>query len=236
MRWGLGELRPPIESASVACIGELMTVPLEQFLKQRAVNVSVSGSYTLPRWYDPQGRPRKFACRTRRVSPFRMIVDVPVVGKVGDRLTSYFSEFGEFDGKISDTRQGSFLVELDMPRQRRVWMSEKLTWLEKKQKQRGIRDVRKDVRLVPQTSHTSLTLADGSMYPCFIIDVSTSGVAVSTEYQPPIGMPLAVGSCVGRVVRRFQHGFALKFVKKQDRINVLRLIVRTAGKQKPVAG
>lgn len=225
----------PVGSASIACIRELTPVSLEQFLKQRAVNVNVGGSYTLPRWYDPQGRPRKFACRTRRVSPFRMIVDVPVVGKVGDRLTSYFSEFGEFEGKISDTRNGSFLVELDMPRRRRVWMSEKLTWLEKKQKQRGIRDVRKDVRLVPQTSHTTLTLADGSVYPCFIIDVSTSGVAISTEYEPPIGMPLAVGSCVGRVVRRFQNGFAVKFVKRQDRIDVLRLIVRTAGKQRPVA-
>ena len=53
--------------------------------------------------------------------------------------------------------------------------------------------------------------------------------------MPPIGMPLAVGSCVGRVVRRFQYGFAVKFVKKQDRINVLRLIVRMAGKQKPDA-
>jgi hypothetical protein len=35
-----------------------------------------------------------------------MIVDVPVVGKIGYRLTSYFSEFGEFEGKISDTRSG----------------------------------------------------------------------------------------------------------------------------------
>jgi hypothetical protein len=37
-----------------------------------------------------------------------MIVDVPVVGKIGDRLTSYFSEFGEFEGKISDTKNSSF--------------------------------------------------------------------------------------------------------------------------------
>lgn len=159
--YGLGSMRlgwercwPPDWKSLVACIDELTPVSLEQFLKQRAVNVSVGGSYTLPRWYDPHGRPRKFTCRTRRVSPFRMIVDVPVVGKIGDRLTSYFSEFGEFEGKISDTRSGSFLLELDMQRRRCVWMSEKLTWLEKKQKQRGIRDVRKDARLVPQTYHT----------------------------------------------------------------------------------
>ena len=57
---------------------------VERFLKQRAVNIAVDGSYTLPNWYDCEGRLRTFACRTTRVSPFRMILDVPVVGKVGD--------------------------------------------------------------------------------------------------------------------------------------------------------
>jgi len=51
-------------------------VPVQDFLSQRAVNVIVGGSYTLPNWYDPQGKLRTFACRTTRVSPFRMIVEV----------------------------------------------------------------------------------------------------------------------------------------------------------------
>ena len=52
---------------------------------------------TLSRTDMTSGRLRTFACRTSRVSPFRMIADVPVVGKVGDRLTSYFRDFGHFD-------------------------------------------------------------------------------------------------------------------------------------------
>ena len=72
-----------------------------RFLKQRAVSIQAPGTYTLPNWYDPEGRLRTFACRTTRVSPFRMLLDVPVVGKVGDRLTSYFREFGKFDGLIA---------------------------------------------------------------------------------------------------------------------------------------
>jgi hypothetical protein len=59
-------------------------VSVERFLRQRAVNVTVDATYRLPKWYDCEGRLRTFACRTTRVSPFRMIVDVPVVGKVGD--------------------------------------------------------------------------------------------------------------------------------------------------------
>lgn len=86
----------------------------EKFLRQRGVCVAVDGHYTLPNWYDPEGRLRTFACRTNRVSPYRMIVDVPVVGKVGDYLTSYFREFGKLDGTISDTKPGRFLLELDV--------------------------------------------------------------------------------------------------------------------------
>lgn len=133
-----------------------------EFLRQRAVDVAVSGSYSLPRWYDCEGKLRSFACRTKRVSPFRMIVDVPVVGKVGERVTSYFQDFGEFQCTISATLKAGFLMELDMTRARRAWMSEKLTWLEKKQKDASVRELRRDARFVPQVSHTVLTLADGS--------------------------------------------------------------------------
>src|SRR5512139_1486836 len=200
---------------------------VEEFLRQRAVEIVVGGSYSLHRWYDCEGKLRTFACRTKRVSPFRMIVDVPVVGKVGERLTSYFKDFGEIDGTISATLKAGFLMELDMTRARRAWMSEKLTWIEKRQKDASIQDLREDARFVPQVSHTILTLADGRMHSCLIIDVSTSGVAVSSEYDPQIGTPLAVGACVGRVIRKFDNGFAVKFVAKQRRDEVVRLIVRS---------
>ncbi|QOG18977.1 MULTISPECIES: pilus assembly protein PilZ [Bradyrhizobium] len=198
-----------------------------EFLRQRAVEVAVSGSYSLSRWYDCEGKLRTFACRTKRVSPFRMIVDVPVVGKIGERVTSYFQDFGEFQCTISATLKSGFLMELDMPRARRAWMSEKLTWLEKKQKDASIQELRNDARFVPQVSHTFLTLADGSIHPCFIIDVSTAGVAISCEYDPPVGTALAVGACVGRVIRKFDHGFAVKFAEKQQRDDLVRLIVRS---------
>ena len=188
-----------------------MTV--QAFLNQRAVNVSVDGSYTLPNWYDPQGRLRTFACRTTRVSPFRMIVEVPVVGKIGDRLTSYFRDFGKFDGCISDTTARSFLLELEMTRARREKLSGMLVWLENKQKNPAIKCRREHPRFVPSNPHSTMTLADGSIYPCVLIDASASGVAVSSAVQPPIGTPLAIGACVGRVVRLLPIGIAVRFVE-----------------------
>jgi hypothetical protein len=184
-RQGPDQTFPAIDGSELARIFPRGTVvSVERFLKQRAVNIAVDGSYTLPNWYDCEGRLRTFACRTTRVSPFRMILDVPVVGKIGDRLTSYFREFGKFGGHISDTRDGSFLL------------------------------------------NTTLALADGSIHSCRVIDVSPSGVAVSSDIQPPVGTPLAIGGCVGRVIRAFQNGFAVKFVETHKLADLIRLISR----------
>ena len=156
------------------------------------------------------------------------MVAVPVVGKIGDRISSYFGDFGKLEGHISDTAAGSFLLELAMTTSMREKLATKLSWLEKKQKDSAIREARKHARIIPASSHSTLTFADGSTRGCFIIDMSSSGVAVSADVQPQLGMPLAVGACVGRVVRLLPHGFAVKFVEQQNRNDLERLVIRPA--------
>jgi hypothetical protein len=56
--------------------------------------------------------------------------------------------------------------------------------------------------------------------------MSIEGVAVSSELQLETGMPLAVGACVGRVVRTFGSGFAVKFIEKQNQYDLERLVIR----------
>lgn len=201
---------------------------IKRFLRQRAVDVMVDGTYVLPNWYDPQGRLRTFACRATRVSPFRMMVEAPVVGKVGDSLTSYFQDFGNLEGTISDTMSGGLLFELEMTRSMRAKLAEKLIWLEKKRKDpTSVTDSRKNPRFIPKASQSTVTLADGTVHGCFIIDVSLSGVAVAAQIRPPVGMPLAVGACVGRVNRHLADGFAVSFVSEQSRDELNRFIART---------
>ena len=199
---------------------------VKEFLNQRAVTISVGGQYTLGNWFDPQGKPRTFACRTSRVSPFRMMVAVPVVGRVGDRITSYFGDFGKLEGHISDTTSGSILLELAMTKAMREKFASKLTWLDKKQKNPNMRDGRRQKRIIPESPHSTLTFADGTMRNCFVIDMSTSGAAVSAEVQPEIGTPLAIGACVGRVIRLLPDGFAVEFVEQPNRADLERLVIR----------
>jgi hypothetical protein len=157
-----------------------------------------------------------------------MLVQVPVIGKIGSPITSFFSDFGKLEGVISDTTSGAFLLELEMTRSMREKFASKLTWLEKKLKDPRVSDVRKNARIIPANPHSTLILADGTTHNCFIIDMSIDGAAVSAEVQPPVGMPLAIGACIGRVVRLLPNGFAVKFVEKQNRNNLNRLIAPPA--------
>jgi hypothetical protein len=205
---------------------EKFAVSAQEFLNQRAVNVMVGGRYSLANWYDHHGHRREFACRTTRISPFRMLVSVPVVGKVGERVVSYFGDFGKLDGWISDTVAGGFLLDLETDKAQREKLARKLSWLEKKQNDPSVIEARNNGRIIPQNPHSTVIFADGTYRDCFIVDMSASGAAVSADVMPDIGVPLAIGSCVGRVVRHFCDGFAVRFVEAQNEAQLEKLVAR----------
>jgi hypothetical protein len=196
------------------------------FLEQEGVDLQVGGRYSLANRRDMRGNRREFACRTSRMSPQKMLISVPVVGSVGERVISYFGEFGKLDGLITDVVKGGFLVDLIITRARREQLANKITWLDRQQKD-AVVDVRAQERIIPENPHSTIVLADGSTTTCFVIDMSVSGAAVSSELQPAIGTPLAVGRSVGRVVRHFAEGFAVKFVEQQDAERLEHIIIRS---------
>lgn len=161
-----------------------------------------------------------------------MLVSVPVIGKVGDRVVSYFGDFGKLEGWIADTVAGGFLIDLETDRAQRDKLARKLTWLENRERDASVVEARESGRIIPKNPHSTVIFADGTYRDCFIIDVSQSGAAVSADVQPEIGMPLAIGACVGRVVRHFREGFAVKFVSAQDVQQLERLISRPSRLQR----
>lgn len=196
------------------------------FREKNAYDLRLGGRYSLANRRDMNGNRREFACRTARVSPARMLVDVPVLGAVGERVLSYFGEFGKLDGWISEVAAQGFLIDLQVTRAQREQLASKINWLDQQQKN-AVVDARAQERIVPANPHSSLVLADGSTFGCFVIDMSPSGAAVSADIQPEVGTPLAVGRTVGRVVRHFREGFAIKFVELQDPERLERMVIRT---------
>jgi hypothetical protein len=195
-------------------------------MQRRAVDLRLGGRYSLANRMDAKGNRREFACRTSRVSPFQMMIAVPVVGQIGERVISYFGEFGQLDGWVTDTVAGGFLLDLAVSQAKRATLADKLNWLDRQQRNPDVRDARAQSRIVPHNPHSTLVFADGTTSGCFVIDMSVSGAAVSADRQPELGTPLAVGAAVGRVVRHFREGFAVKFVNAQDENRLEDLIIR----------
>jgi PilZ domain len=202
-------------------------VSTNEFMRRRAVDVRLGGRYSLANRMDAKGNRREFACRTSRVSPFQMMIAAPVVGKVGERVISYFGEFGQLYGWVTDTVAGGFLLDLAVSKARREKLADTLTWLDRQQRNPDVRDARAQSRIVPHNPHSTLMFADGTTSGCFVIDMSVSGAAVSADTQPEVGTPLAVGAAVGRVVRHFREGFAVRFVKAQDEDRLEDLVIRS---------
>jgi hypothetical protein len=190
-------------------------VSFDKFMERSAVDLCTGGRYSLANRRDILGNRREFACRTRRISPFQMLVAAPVLGPPGERVITFFGELGRLDGWISDVVEGGFLVDISASKKVRDRLARKLVWLDK-HKNQAVADVRQHQRVTPQDPHTNLILGDGTTLSCFVIDVSPSGAAVSADMDPEIGTRLAVGRAVGQVVRRFNEGFAIHFDRLHD--------------------
>jgi hypothetical protein len=79
---------------------------------------------------------------------------------------------------------------------------------------------------MPAKSHTTPTLAGGTVHECFVIDTLTVGVSASCESNLRSERPLAIGCCVGRVARVFHSSVAVKFVELQNQCELERLVIR----------
>ena len=72
----------------------MVAVSTTELFQRHSIDLRLGGRYSLANKRDLKGNRREFACRTRRVSPFQMMISVPVIGTVGERVISYFGEFG----------------------------------------------------------------------------------------------------------------------------------------------
>jgi hypothetical protein len=177
--------------------------------------LSLPGRFTLASRRDMGGQRKVFPCRVINMSCHNIALATPVACEIGERVIAHIEHFGRFEGPIIHLLDGSFLMEIIAPRQERYALAAKIEWYEKR-KNHDAEEHRRHVRIVPKNPHSTLVLADGTTIECLVRDVSASGIAVSADILPDIGTPLAVGKVVGRVVRRFDDGFAVQFTQLQE--------------------
>jgi hypothetical protein len=188
--------------------------------------VSLPGRYSLANRRNTQGERRQFACRAINISCAAVALAVPVQGVLGERVLADIDHFGKLEGTVErllDNR--GFVVRIAASDEERGKLADKIEWFEK-HKNLEVPDKRTQTRFMPDDPYSTLLLADGTVVTCFVIDLSVSGAAVSSDFVPEVGAVLAVGKIVGRVARHFDGGFAVQFVQVQNRGNVEALALR----------
>lgn len=177
---------------------------------------ALAGRYALPdRRRTPDDKIQVYACRLCSISTRMLVAVGPVVGREGEVVSAHFNEFGILRGRITRRLASGFVIDLQLSDSEREKLGAKIDW-HKRHVHAQVPDKREHRRILPRDPRSVIVLADGQKVPCFIIDVSRSGAAVSAHFWPELSMPMALGRIVGRVVRHLDVGFALQFIQPQE--------------------
>jgi hypothetical protein len=192
-------------------------------IQERRLVVRIPGRFSLASRRDTNGNRRQFACRAINISQSTVWLAAPVSGPIGERAICYFEEFGKIQGQIVRLHELGFVIRVAASNEDRAKLLRKLVWLEQNTNF-DIPDSRTHKRIIPEDPISTLIFADGRILGCFVIDMSSSGAAVSSDIIPDLGTVLAVGTAIGTVVRHFPEGFAVRFKQLQDP-NILEQVV-----------
>ena len=137
------------------------------------------------------------------------------VPPAGQAIVAYLEEIGRIEAISGNAVEGGFAIHFTLKGARLERLHQRLDWL--KNRGSGAADNRRHARFEPEEKVSQISLLDGRVYECEVLDISVSGAAVKTEVMPSVGTSLMLGKMRGRVVRYIEQGIAIEFVKQIDR-------------------
>ena len=188
----------------------MVALPLpiaEERRRHQRVKVSLLGRYML------ESR-REYPCQVVNMSPGGVALVAPVVGNPGERVVAYIDHIGRVEGQIVRPLPNGFAMTVSATVRKRDKLAAQLTWLANRHAL-GLAEDRRHDRIVPKNSRALLTLANGTRYPCRVIDMSLSGAALASEIRPELGSSVMLGRMQSHVVRHFDGGIGVEFRSPQ---------------------
>jgi len=155
-------------------------------------------------------------CQVTHIEPDSAVFVTGSVPPAGTQMVAYIDEIGRVEASADEAVAGGFKVCFVLNAARRERLAQRLKWLAEKA-DGSVQEDRRHTRYEPKDSKSHLTLADGRIYTCEVLDISLSGAAVKTEIMPAMGSYLLLGKMRGRVVRYLDTGFAVEFTHQLDR-------------------
>ena len=132
----------------------------------------------------------------------------------GQQIVAYIDDVGRVEAITADRVPGGFRVLFSLSGARRDRFISRLAWLAGRNTKTA--DSRRHVRYEPKDAKSSITLPDGRVYTCEVIDISLSGAAVKVDIVPSLGTHIVLGKMRGRVVRYLPTGIAIEFLRPLD--------------------
>ncbi|AYD01316.1 PilZ domain-containing protein [Neorhizobium sp. NCHU2750] len=158
----------------------------------------------------------EYPCTVIDMSPGDVSFTCAGQPRVGERVIAYIDHLGRLEGTVLNLSKDGFVMSINATERKREKLAAQLTWIANKH-ELGLPEDRRHDRLTPRNTLTELTLEDGTIYSCRVMDLSLSGAAVDIDIRPAIGTPVRLGNMRGRVVRHFMEGVAIEFTSVQSR-------------------
>jgi hypothetical protein len=137
------------------------------------------------------------------------------VPPAGLPVVAYLEEIGRVEALTGEPVDGGFKILFTLKGARLEKLEARIKWLNQKHKGSEA-DGRRHARFEPRDSRSQLTLPDGRVYTCEVLDISVSGAGIKVEVMPSIGTFVMLGKMRGRVVRYLEHGLAIEFASQLD--------------------
>lgn len=158
------------------------------------------------------GNRRESPCQIVNFSPGGASVISPYSGSPGENVIAYIDHIGRIEGTIVRTIEGGFAMTIRASERKRDKLADILTWLANRHVL-NLPEDRRHARKQIKKKDATVTLPDGVSHSVRVIDMSLSGAAISSSLRPEIGTPVDLGRLAGRVVRHFDDGFAIEFMR-----------------------
>lgn len=156
---------------------------------------------------------RECPCQLTEMSPGDAVFVSPMCGDVGERVIAYIDSIGRLEGDILERRtENGFVMSVNASQRKRDKLADTLTWLANRQVF-SLAEDRRHLRRSPKRTDGTLVLSDGTSHRCRVIDMSLSGAALAIGMRPPIGAPVRLGRIGARVVRHFDDGIGIEFMR-----------------------
>lgn len=186
--------------------GRSMSETARDRRRHQRVKVSLLGRYML------RDR-REFPCQTIDMSPGGVLLFAPVKAEVGERVIVYLDQLGRIEGNVARHVDNGFALAIHVPPKKCEKLADQLTWLANRHVL-GMPEDRRHERIAPRNQRSTLKMPDGREYLVKVIDVSLSGAAIQLDAKPPMGTQVTIGRTQGRIVRHFDGGVAVEFLRR----------------------